>query len=176
MLKSNIVVIALVLSLAACAMPPGAPMAAQPSKPAEPQKSRDVKPESYYLGFDFALFPLTDPCEVMVKIAAQDQIIPVPYVIDTFRCRVGGKTHLTWRLDARTAPNYTFPFANAIGFNYKGGSMPTSPGCAPSGASGKVIECTFDTPTASGSLYFYSITVLKNGVALPVLDPLIFNN
>ena len=176
MLKSKLVVVVMVLSLAACAMPQSAPMADQPSKPTALQKSRDVKPESYFLGFDFASFPLTDPCEVMVKIDGYDHIVPVPYVVDTFRCRTGGKTHLTWRLDARTAPNYTFPFANAIGFNNKGGSMPASPSCAPSGASGKVIECTFDTPTASGTLYFYSITVWKNGAALPILDPLIFNN
>jgi len=155
--KSNLALAALVVLLGACA-------------PMPPEKLPPrIEPGE---GFDVATTRAPTLCEVKVFIL-DDQITVDQEPVAIRRCGIEIVT-ITWTLPAKLAsgPNYTFP---GNGISFKGHPVPAGVrDCKPI-ARDKVFTCSFNRPVR-GTHFSYAVTVLKDGVALPVLDPMIFNN
>jgi hypothetical protein len=118
-------------------------------------------------GFDIERNPPPTLCNVRIYVL--DAQIVVDQEPATVRRCGESKTTITWSLPAKTS--YTFP---ADGITFKGTPVPVRAECAVL-PSKKVFKCSFErAPT--GTRYNYSVKVLKDGVALPTLDPTIFNN
>ena len=166
MIKSNLILAAMALALVACATPYGSMN--MHDKP----KSLDPSGIDSLLGFDRALYTPSARCEIKVFVSATDEITVEPEIVPTRTC--GNPVKLVWLLDTGTSPNYTFDPVDGISFD-KGGTLPVPPKPCDVLTGGKAAECKF-RPTHSGTIYLYSVTVLKNGVPLPKLDPWVFNN
>lgn len=166
MIKSNLIVAAMALFLAACAT---SEKAAAP-EPRPGSRSIDIAALEAELGFDSEVVKTPSNCTVNVFVNVYDEISIDHEPVSTRQCG-GLKKEIKWRLN-RSGVVYTFPEPGAISF--KGTPLPTNLGCS-APTPGKVVTCTFD-PSSSPARYQYSITVLKNGVALTPLDPYVFNN
>jgi len=165
MRNQRCVLMAVTCALAACAAAPDRP------KPTTPKSSIDPSSLVYTQGYDLATNPRPERCLVTVYILEDenDQIVVSPEPATTKFC--GGPTTkmLFWRLPVQGA--YTFPATGAIVF--KATPMPTNVECTRQG-NDRIVRCIFDA--VEGQTYKYALTVLKNGVALPILDPTVFNN
>jgi hypothetical protein len=155
MIKSTLILAAVAVSLAACAQvaDPGGRPAPPPSGPTE--------------GFDPATARAPTLCEV--KVFVLDDQITVDQEPSSIR-RCGDATvRISWMLPARMG--YTFP-DNGITFNLF--RAPAKADCKPLPGR-EVFTCLFPRPEP-GARYIYTVRVLKHGVALPALDPMVFSN
>ena len=166
MIKSNLIVAATALALVACATPHGSMNMHDKPKPLDRSELDSL------LGFDRAAYTPSARCEIKVLVSATDEITVDPEVVPTRTC--GNPVKLVWLLDTGTSPNFTFDPVDGISFD-KGGTLPVPPKPCKVATGGKAAECKFSR-THSGTIYVYSVTVLKNGVPLPKLDPWVFNN
>lgn len=166
MIKSNLILAAMAWALVACTTPHGSMN--MHDKP----KSLDPSGIDSLLGFDRAAYTPSAHCEIKVLVSATDEITVDPEVVPTRTC--GNPVRLVWLLDTGTSPNFTFHPVDGISFD-KGGTLPDPEKPCKVATGGKAAECKFSRKH-SGTIYVYSVTVLKNGVLLPKLDPWVFNN
>jgi hypothetical protein len=118
-------------------------------------------------GFDLVSNPPPTLCSVKVYVL-DDQIVVDQEPAAVARCG-DSRTTITWALPARTS--YTFP---TDGIAFKGTPAPERADCAVQ-PSRKVFKCNFERPPR-GTQYSYSVKVMKDGVALPPLDPHVLGN
>ena len=164
MIKSTLALAACAMVLAACATPERADASRVTDK-----SITDVELMAEE-GFNPELVRAPEKCVVNVFVDAYDQIAVDHEPVSTKDCGTSVKK-IWWKLDG-TSTIFTFPATGAVSF--KGSPLPLNVKCKAS-SKGLEFNCKFD-PSSSAQRYQYSITVLKNGVALPPLDPTIFNN
>lgn len=162
MFKANVIISAVAVLLVSCAAAQNAPRQTE-QKPA----SRDMLAEDP--GFDSEKVRIPERCVINVFVDDDDQIIVDQEPAPSKRCIVDNRVSMKWRLK-QGGPN---TFGSAAAITFKGWPLPANPTCALSSA--RAVSCSFDRPSP-GTSYNYSITVLKNGVPLPTLDPHIINN
>jgi len=131
-----------------------------------PDQRRTDEPLSE-AGFDIVRNPPPTLCNVRIYVL--DAQIVVDQEPATVRRCGDSRTTITWSLPAGTS--YTFP---ADGITFKGTPVPVKAECAVL-PSRKVFKCSFERPP-SGTQYSYTVNVLKDGVALPPLDPHVLGN
>ncbi len=164
MIKSNLALAACALALVACATPEKA------DAPRVIGKSITDVELMTEEGFNPELVKAPENCVVNVFVDAYDQITVDHEPVSTKDCGTSVKK-IRWKLD-RSGGVFTFPATGAVSF--KGSPLPQNVDCRAS-TNRRVYICEFDR-SSSAQRYQYSITVLKNGVALPPLDPTVFNN
>ncbi len=158
MAKSNLFLATSAALIAACAAAPEAPT-----------KGRSM--QNLEMGFDSATTAAPPPCQVKVFIVDGEIVVDQ----EPARIRLCGDTATTIRwviVDSFMNPRFTFP---ANGITFKGSPQPANLSCGTVAAPRKVYACSFSRPPV-GTRYAYSVTVLDNGVPLPVLDPTIISN
>lgn len=167
MVKSNLIVAALALSLGACA----AQNVMMNGKP----KSIEIGQE-FLLGFRLATTPQPDPCLVQIFLVQESPMVVRLTVnhepVYTKACTLAGYTTITWQL----VDSAGYVFVNKDGIKFKGTVLPGPSGLDCKLLSGKVIQCTFTPQVTVGKIYGYAITVYDASGSLPVLDPTVFNN
>ena len=164
MIKSTLALAACAMVLAACATPERTDASRVTGKSIT---DFELMAEE---GFNPELVKAPAKCEVNVFVDADDQIVVGHEPVYTKHCGTAVK-NISWKLDG-TSTVFTFPETGAVSF--KGSPLPLNVECEAS-SKGLKFNCKFDR-SSSAQRYQYSITVLKNGVALPPLDPTIFNN
>ena len=171
MFKTPLILAAAELALAACGSMQQEGSTTQGVLPLpDVGKGRDVQPFDLDPGFSVAVFPPPPRCEVRVYVSPTDEIRVDPEVIPIGTC--GNPAKVVWKITSGSSPDFRFDANYGVVFD-----KPPLPSPLPScvmALTGKAVLCRF-TPQP-GKIFPYSVTVLKNGVALPKLDPWVFNN
>ena len=170
MSKSALVTVAAVFIVGCTNLQGGASLPPLPMPMPMPMP-RDIGEVTSVQTFELSVFTRPARCGVNVYVDEDNSIAIDHEPVHTKRC-VGSVRTILWKLDPADS-SLTFP---SNGIELKSAPAAGDPICGLVTASaGKKFACTFSgSPT--GNMYRYTITVLRNGVALLPLDPTIINN